>query len=494
MLNIILQANIGECSFVLLATCLLILLFIAFHYFKKIIHAAISGIVVLSLCFLAAFIIHEFMNGNFMYPDKKFVFILIIFLFFFCIFLVIIGVLYHNVVSKKYKNSQDILKRKKYVNILAYGMALFITALLFRCFGIFILQELVLNDNMSYEQMASGIITSGLLCGMIVTVFVFLSDNIIARIASTIYTTDEARELMTFCLYLRSFSEDKNYQERLICKVTNRLYPVYAIGDPNRVLQPNGAGRVYATDDEWKDIVKELSFKSKLILLRIGQTDGTLWEITNIIKSQLIHKTIFLAYNSADLAFFVEKMKLDTELTANYAEEISGNPIAFFWDADNHFWYRIIKKKRDIENLINEYLSTNPSLDKEYEMELELRHHNLTYMFDKQRIPSSVRRSLNWTFVSPLVGMRHWSYLAWGVFLYLPVVIGAVVSSTIPIYLSYLFLFLFGNRIEWAAGSWSCDTIFLKTQRREAKLLWLCFFMWIFFSLIYMYLLLSDKN
>lgn len=413
--------------------------------------------------------------------------LVIIFTIIMSVYFTIIGVLYKYIVSKKNKNSKDILNRKKCINLLSYGIAVSIIAILFRGLGVYFL-DIRLNADTSYTLLAQEIINWGAICAMIVTLFVFLSDNILARIASPIFTTDEARELNTFCLYLRSFSEDNNKQEPLICRVTERLFPVYAIGDPNKVLQPNGAGRIYATEDVWKDIVIELSFKSKLILLRIGQTDGTLWEITNIIESQLIPKTIFIAYNSDDFAYFAEKIKLDTGLTANYAEEISGNPIAFFWDTDNHFWYRIINKKKDIEILINKYLSTNPSLDEEYEMELKLRHHNLRYMFDEKRIPSSVRHSLNWTFISPLLGMRHWSHLAWGLFLWLPVIISAVVSSMIPIYLSYLFLFLFGNRIEWAAGSWSCDTFFLKTQRREAKLWWLCFFLWILFSLIYMYL------
>lgn len=293
-----------------------------------------------------------------------------------------------------------------------------------------------------------------------------------------------------FCLYLRSFNIDKNKEEKLICKMTRNLYPVYAIGDPNRVLQPNGAERIYVTDEIWQDVVKDLSNRSKLILLRIGQTDGTMWEITNIIDSKLIKKVIFIAYNHNDYHYFTNRINEQMGIRMPIMDSPVKHPIAFYF-TDSNTGLTIqpyqIKSGKDVESMLNQYLKVSPELDNEYSQDLDLRNHNLKYMFDKKRIPESVRKSLNWGIISPIVNMRHWSIMVWGIFL-LSFILSGFVKTTIPAYCFALVMLILGNRIEWAAGGWSCASLFLRHQRREAKFLWLSFVIGVLYSLIYLVL------
>lgn len=407
---------------------------------------------------------------------------------------------YNEVVAKEKKSEEDIKKRKKLISRLTYLIALSSTVIPFflNSWGVEIIGNLDPTPYTSYFSKVTTFVDNAKVWCVSMTMVVFLADNILNRMATPISCVDDVKDIKKFCLYLRSFNTDSNKEEKLICKVARRLYPVYAIGDPNKIMQPNGAERIYVTDEKWKDVVKELSTKSKLVLLRIGQTDGTMWEIRNLIEAQLVYKTIFIAYDEEDYRYFSEKVLDILGLDIMGLEFNTKKPIAFFLDSTNCIRMREISGEWDVESLINEYLSCTPELDEEYAQDLELRQHNLKYMFDKNRIPDSVRRSLNWGILSPIVNMRHMSWLVWGIFL-LTIVLAfeiATVFSIVyeslplmlvlsPIYVFLLLMFLYGNRIEWAAGSWSSDTQFLRKQKHEAKLMWVSVILSVIFSVLY---------
>lgn len=400
--------------------------------------------------------------------------------------------LYQSVINKQQKTNDDIKKRQKLIRCISYLFAFSLTSIPFilNSWGLQILPSLEPSYYITPENIILRFINSSIKATLVVIIVVFFADNILNRIASEIYTYDDIRDLDKFCLYLRSFNIDKNKEEKLICKMTRNLYPVYAIGDPNRVLQPNGAERIYVTDEIWQDVVKDLSNRSKLILLRIGQTDGTLWEITNIINSRLIKKVIFLAYNDNDYHYFTNRVNEKMGIRMPIMDFSMKHPIAFYFTDSNTgltIQHYQIKSRKDVESMLNQYLKVSPELDKEYSQDLDLRNHNLKYMFDKERIPESVRKSLNWGIISPIVNMRHWSIMVWGIFL-LSLILSVFVMSNIPAYCFALVMLILGNRIEWAAGGWSCASLFLRHQRREAKFLWLSFIIGVLYSLIYLVL------
>ena len=390
------------------------------------------------------------------------------------------------------KTDDDIKKRQKLICGISYLLALSLTSVpfLLNSWGVNIFSSLEPSHYMTIEEVYLSFINEGINIAFLITLAVFWGDHILNRIVSEIYIYEDIKDLDNFCLYLRSFNIDKNKEEKLICEMTRNLYPVYAIGDPNKVLQPNGAKRIYVTDDIWQDVVKDLSQRSNLILLRIGQTDGTMWEIMNIINSNFIKKVIFIAYTQVDYDYFTNKLKERIGIRMPPMDFTSKNPNAFYFIENNDNMivkqYRIARDK-DVEFMLNNYLKTSPELDKKYSLDLDLRKHNLKYMFDNSKIPEIVRKSLNWGIISPIVNIRHMSLTVWGLFL-LSLILTKLTSSFIPVYTFAFLMLLFGNRIEWAAGGWSGASFFLRHQRREAKFLWLSFVLGVFYSLAYLFL------
>ena len=419
------------------------------------------------------------------------------FIFFIAICFIITIYSYKSIVVKQHKTDDDIKKRQKLIHGISYLLAISLTSVpfLLDSWGVNIFPSLESTYYTTQEDVYLRFINAGVKATLVITIAVFFADNILNRIASEIYIYDDIKDLDNFCLYLRSFSIDRNKEEKLICKMTRNLYPVYAIGDPNKVLQPNGAERIYVMDEVWQDAVKDLSQRSNLILLRIGQTDGTMWEIANIINSNLIKKVIFIAYNQGDYDYFADKVKDRIGIIMPSIEFSTKNPNAFYFIEDNESMvvkqFRIAKGK-DVEFMLNEYLKTSPELDKKYSSDLDLRGHNLKYMFDNSKIPEAVRKSLKWGIISPIVNMRHWSITVWCIFVLFWILSG-VTRSYIPAYTFAFIMLLLGNRIEWAAGGWSGVSLFLRHQRREAKFLWLSFALGVLYYLVYLVLYLIFK-
>lgn len=114
-------------------------------------------------------------------------------------------------------------------------------------------------------------------------------------------------------LFLRTFDDDqvtlpnRNWFVRLwyaedrkrrldheIVEQFSRLGPVVAIGKPDTDL-PFGAARLYVSDSEWRDAVKEIASKSLGIVLVADDSPGIEWEVRTMLEDQFSSKTLFLA-------------------------------------------------------------------------------------------------------------------------------------------------------------------------------------------------------
>lgn len=488
MLSVLLQspqASNGSLSFFIL-----LLLFALLSSRKG--PGFITSLSALVVCSAVIFFIFELSSNKLTPPTVPHAIVQIIFWVILIPLYFLLGLKYFKLVTKHDKDKHDILRRKRYIISITYLLAITFTAIpyIVNSWGCPIIGKSHIGDSIFSIMI---FLRNGLQLGIVISMAVFFADNILSRLSSPILTVEETIELDKFCLYLRSFSKDNNSQEKLICKTINNLYPIYAIGDPRSVLQPNGAQRIYVTNSEWKDCVSQLSIKSKLIILRIGSSKGTTWELSNIIKSNLIYKTIFVAYSSEDLDHFIPLFQSGIGLEYNLQFNINNYPIAFFWDSEMKLTCKFIKRRKDIEEIINIYLSKNPVLDQEYSIDLELRNNCLKYLFNSEKIPSLIRNSINWGVISPFINMRHWPLKFWFMF-FICFIISCVLAEYVHplcIYLFYGFTvlpFLFGNRIEWAVGSWGSATLFLQTQRREAKLLWSCCLLSFVYSILYIVL------
>jgi hypothetical protein len=118
-------------------------------------------------------------------------------------------------------------------------------------------------------------------------------------------------------LYLRSFTDDETFfddinstvraqessipvykstEEELMAGVMDEIGPFVAIGRPGEMLPDLGAARLYV-GKEWKQVIEDLIRRSRLIVMRAGDTSGFWWEFENVVKSASPEKILLLLPN-----------------------------------------------------------------------------------------------------------------------------------------------------------------------------------------------------
>jgi hypothetical protein len=79
--------------------------------------------------------------------------------------------------------------------------------------------------------------------------------------------------------------------EHQIERAVRRLGPLVALGKP---LEHIGAGRIKVSDAEWRDAIRLLMNKARLIIMLPSSRTGTLEEIGMVLGSELIRRTILI--------------------------------------------------------------------------------------------------------------------------------------------------------------------------------------------------------
>jgi len=114
-----------------------------------------------------------------------------------------------------------------------------------------------------------------------------------------------ARDPRPPVLYLRSFQDDAAVAlagggwrlprrigrlmvwatpEQELSRILNRIGPVVAIGKPGEPLPELGAARVYVAHADWQAVVGDLMRKAALVVVRVGESPGVLWEIEQALQ------------------------------------------------------------------------------------------------------------------------------------------------------------------------------------------------------------------
>jgi hypothetical protein len=79
--------------------------------------------------------------------------------------------------------------------------------------------------------------------------------------------------------------------EHQIERAVRRVGPLVALGQP---LEHIGAGRIRVADAEWRDAIRLLMSKARLIVMLPSSRTGTLEEIGMILGSELIQRTVLI--------------------------------------------------------------------------------------------------------------------------------------------------------------------------------------------------------
>jgi hypothetical protein len=116
-------------------------------------------------------------------------------------------------------------------------------------------------------------------------------------------------------LYLRAFRSDTSTRgfvfstafapfpvatlEQQLADVLRPFGELIAIGQPGEGLPKPGAARIYASDDEWKDVVKRQLRAARLVIIKSGVGENLLWEAKQAVET----------LNPQNLLIFVFHMK-----------------------------------------------------------------------------------------------------------------------------------------------------------------------------------------
>jgi hypothetical protein len=115
--------------------------------------------------------------------------------------------------------------------------------------------------------------------------------------------SSEAEQLLAqdprpLVLYLRSFEDDESSQEEFdlpifrlllgrrdedrLMRMISQFGPVIAVGRPGEWLPPAGAARLSVTAPDWRAEVERLCKQARIVVLRVGFTDGFWWEVRHV--------------------------------------------------------------------------------------------------------------------------------------------------------------------------------------------------------------------
>ena len=194
--------------------------------------------------------------------------------------------------------------------------------------------------------------------------------------------TTGVKDLKEICLYLRPFNVDiqnawvnrngfvKGYLglpesiEKYLCQEMNeKIAQTFAIGNPNSSLPSTfSTTNIYANDKEWKETVATLAQRAQVIVVRIGDTEGCLWEIAHCSENSLLNKTIILIDDIGKLDLIKKELEQYHPLDKSTFKNVKTN-FALFIDEQSEHWIAIpLFSKADINILISAYLDSHKTL------------------------------------------------------------------------------------------------------------------------------------
>jgi TPR repeat protein len=117
------------------------------------------------------------------------------------------------------------------------------------------------------------------------------------------------RNLVIFDLIRLAAGLDDMTIEQDFSRSLGKHGPFVAIGRPGEQLATAGAARVYVDDAHWKQTVLMLIRKSQIILWQTGDTEGTQWELAQLVREAAPARVLLFIPNPAKRAERYEKLR-----------------------------------------------------------------------------------------------------------------------------------------------------------------------------------------
>lgn len=110
----------------------------------------------------------------------------------------------------------------------------------------------------------------------------------------------------------------RTFEEDVVLTLRLKLGRVVAVGRPGERLPRSGARRFYLPAD-WKPTVSGLVREARLVVLATGTTEGTLWELTEVVRLLPPERLLLLVFtNATDYDLF--RRAAEARFTARAAE------------------------------------------------------------------------------------------------------------------------------------------------------------------------------
>ena len=340
------------------------------------------------------------------------------------------------------------------------------------------------------------------------------------------YNASLANDIEHLCLYLRPFETDKKnilnnsklYAkrgwgipvkiERLLCEELNRsVVQTFAIGNPNSNIPTTFATtNLYANDKEWKETIAILAEKASIIIIRIGQTEGCLWEIDHCIESELLVKVIFLVENAQAMKLLQEKL---TNKAPQMCDALTEGHYALFLNEDGSEWTSTrIEAASDVKKCVDSYIDKHSSLRTEIQ-QWNKRSGKISHLFHIKDVPALWWQILAFsTNIFSYCFLNKWpkrwiKSLITSFVLTFIIIIGVdsiylenntgadmtlFVINVIMFSICFLPWFWLAPRITWTCRQWPCKLVFHQTNR--SLVLWqIAFFICVFATYLFPLLL-----
>lgn len=319
-------------------------------------------------------------------------------------------------------------------------------------------------------------------------------------------TYDNIDKIQLCNLYLRSFNIDTTSSglkiEKSISKHFSEYAQVFSIGNPATILPSLGTTSIFATDDKWKDTVTTLMERAKIVIIRIGHTEGTLWELEQCITSGYQNKSIFIIDGKQQFALLSNSIN---EISLFISEPLANDIAAVFFNHLSHKWeYWALGNKSAVKDLYNRVIESWGYKDEI----IEIRHKRLffwKYLFNKSNFPKKLKPfSLGYL----LNGVVYYFYNNWhqaiiiyyaiafvaAQFILRPYIYDSIFISlpTFFIWLSLLLIsigtFVFAPQISWLSKRWPSYEYYKEDNSQLNRIL-LVFWRIVIFYNIWIYLI-----
>ena len=91
----------------------------------------------------------------------------------------------------------------------------------------------------------------------------------------------------------RPKSLQKSREEHVLARIFTILGPFIAIGKPGEQLPHLGAARMYVSDSSWQSEVQQLIQRANLVVLRVGNSEGFIWEVKKVLELRAPEQVLF---------------------------------------------------------------------------------------------------------------------------------------------------------------------------------------------------------